>query len=695
MATTTSSADVELIDAAAGVVVPLMLARPQREDGSTVDEGPITIQEALVASGAGMPLSEWLEPLVIEDWFAGIGLAYDAAPGCDTFSAPGYVLPSGAATAVTLPDTNNSGTPIVAFAEYDGDLFVAQRGDGTANTARVMRSVDKSDPFADSLNLGAGEYLKDLLVARDPSDGATYLWASSGAEFGDTGRLHKWDGSSWTSTAAGTFGTNGRNRMVKVYWEGSDGVGDWRIVALSSNQGHVSYTRPGGDPMDAAGWIEMVPVGGGENVGEIVAARRHVYLISPLNVYDLDEQGNSPALTSYTTEDRGNVAPSAAGIYHDGFVYRPFGTTLDRVRVDQGLVLQEHPGTCSPGWGTKAESPWLTGYTSTTAIYQGGVLCGQFSIALGRVGIFWGKSREVLGVETPNPMVWHGPFAIGPVNSDITRMHVTSSSATPSSTTLWAATWPTSQVDEPSLVKISLSAPGGALQDLKGGGGHRFADGAGASSGWQEYSRLEGLATTVGDKGSKKHLYQIAVGTRGLPEDAEDVDASSPSLTVYNRADVAPGDASAWGTGVDVVTGPVADITPDTTSGYKLETRVDLFSPDGDATPPKPAILDSLRVTYWRTSPDLDTWTFDFTIGEGVYDLHNAHWPNQGRDVRWYRDALIEMCRGGRLVMRDRQDNRWSIKVKHFFERRSDLHDGMYGETLTGRLTVAILGVAA
>lgn len=686
---TTAGADLELIDGS--TVVPLMLARPMKNDG-TVADGPITIEEALVASGAGLPLSEWLEPMVIEDWFAGIGLAYDAAPGCDTFSAPGYVLPGGAAVDITVPASGTSDTPLVAFAEYGGDLFVAQRGDGTANTARVLRLTGMTGSLSVSLPLGANEYLRDLLVARDSSTGTQYLWASSSSVTGDSGRMHRWNGTAWISTpaapGAGSFGTaNGRNRMVKVFWEGEDGVGDWRIVTLSSNQGHISYTRPGGDPMDPLDWVELVPVGSGENIGEIVAAKRHVWLVSPENVYDLNELGDSPALTTYTLSHRGNAL---AVLYRGGHVYRSLAMGLDRVRVDQGPVLQDYPGTCTPGWATKAESPWLTGYPHALTEWLGGVVCATWAEAVGRSGVFWGVDREQVGIESPNPLIWHGPFAITGEPSVVTRMHVSADDDSPSLSRLWLATWNVSQTDPPKLSYVQLPPAGGAFGDLLVGGAYRFATGAGSGV-WQPVSQLYGLSTTLKDKGSRKDLYQLAVGTRGLPTSSPT--GTDPYLTVYNRADATPGSTS-WGTGVAVTTGPVLNITPDTTSGYRLETRIDLFSPNGGATPPKPAMLDSIRWDYWRTAPDLDTWTFDVEVGDGVMSLHNSPWINQGRDVQWYTDALVAMCRAGRLIMRDRQNNRWSVKLKHVLPREATQHDGMYGRTIRARITVALLGAA-
>lgn len=691
MVVTTSTADLELINGS--TVLPLMLARPLRQDGSVAD-GPLTIQEALVASGQGLPLSEWLEPMIIEDWFQGIGLAYDAAPGCDTFSAPGYVLPGGAATDLEVPSTGNSVSHLTAFAEYGDDLFIAQIGDGTANTARVLRLTNMTGALSVSLALGADEYMQDLLVARDASSGISYLWATSHSAVAGGGRLHRWDGigPSWVSTPLNpdpaSFGGNMRTKMVTVFWEGADGVGDWRIVTISSGEGHISYTRPGADPMDPASWVEHVALGTGEAIGQLVAAKRHVWAVSPTNVYDLDELGNSPALTTYTLKHRGNAL---AVLYRGGYVYRSQSMGLDRVRVDQGPITQDYPGNCSPGFATNAESGYLTGYPHALTEWIGGVLCATWAEPVGRSGVFWGIPREEVGIESPNPLIWHGPFAVTSDPCVVTRMHVSADAESPSHSRLWLATFSTSQLDPPLLSYVTLPPAGGAFGDLLVGGRYRFADGAGTGT-WQPFCRLIGLSTTLKDKGSRKDLYQLAVGTRGLPTGTPT--GSDPYLTVYNRADASPGSVS-WGTGVDVTSGPVQTITPDTTSGYRMETRIDLFSPNGASSPPKPAMLDSVRWDYWRTAPDLDTWTFDVEYGDGVYGLSNSPWGNQGRDAQWYTDALVAMCRAGRLVMRDRQDVRWSVKLKHVLPRDATQHDGMYGKTLRARITVALLGAPA
>ncbi len=675
---TSGSTDIELLCADGVTWLPLQLALNEDDKGRIVVK---SIEEALVGSDAAAPLSEWLESIVQEDWSGGIGVDYDVAPGCDTWSSAGYVLPGGASTDVTLPATNNSSTPIVAMGEYGTDLFVAQRGDGAANTARVMRSVGGTGALADSLTLGANEYMRDLVLFDDGS-GNTRLWASSSSITGDSGRLHAWDGAAWTSTAAGAFGTNGRNRMARVFWRGNDGVGDWRLVTMASFQGHISYLKAGGSPSTPADWVELVKTGTSQGQAALVAARHHVY-INADNLYDLDEIGDSPSLSTYSEPSPAN---GLAAEYLNGYVYRSLAMGLDRVRVDQAGVLQENPGVCSPGWGTPAISPWLVGYTTALATHQGCLLNAVYSPGTGRSGVFRGIDREIVGVKTPNPLVWHGPEAINAETAIVTKMWVTNVPSEQSRSRLYLATWHVNQSSQPKLAWVSMPSFGTSYASIAAGSVHKFASGAGSGT-WQQSSRLELLPQTVGDKASRKFLNDRTYGSINL--------SGGTKFTVYARADPSPSSTS-WGTGVDVATSPTTTVTSlATVAGNKLQDRIDFFSPNGSASTAVPAVLDSLRTTYWRAAPDVDTWTFDVEYGPGIVDLANTPFANAERDIDWHTDQLKALCRSGRTTMRDRQDRRWIVKVKQTLPRLATLHESEYGKTVRAKITLAVLEAAA
>lgn len=688
---TTSSGDIELVNGT--TVLPLMFARPLADDGITpIAQGPLTFEEALVAARGDTPVAEWLETAILRDFSGGFGVDYSAAPGLDTYSTPGRAFPAGAATNFPVHPTQDSASPIWAFADYGGDLWVAQRGTGVAFSARVMRSASGTGALANSLNLGANEYLFDLAVA-DNGSGTKVLWASSSDVNGASGRMHKWDGATWTSTAAGTFGTNGRNRMKVVSWRDEFGITAVRIFVVSSNQGHVSYTKPNADPMLAASWVEGVRTGTTRPQPELAAARGHVWIAAE-SLFDMDELGNSPDLRGYTENHAGS---GAAALYHDGYVYYSAGASLDRIRVETDGTLQEEPGTCSPGYRTRSKSPWAVGYTTALAAFQGYVLAAQYCPGNGRPAIFVGKDRRSVQaedgapVDTANPLVWHGPYAHGSEEAVVTRMWVTS--VTPTVSRLYVATWNTNQVSAPRLAWISLSALGGAGAGLVAGSGHRFATGStGSGTIWNDYCRLETLPDDGGSMASTKDLYQVIYGSEGLP--ASGPSGTDPSFTVYTRADPTPSSTS-WGTGQNVTTGPTRTITPATTRGQKIEHRIDFLSPNGTATPPLPAILDSLESLFWRTSPDLDTWSVSVEFGPGIVMIDGTPWAEQGRDVAYFTDALLEMTRAGRITLRDRQDRRWSVKVKQVLDRTVAVVDHAYGEVKRATLVIAKLGAAA
>ncbi len=684
MAIGTGSWDFEILAADGVTWLPFAILPEIAEDGTRKNK---TFTEAIASQTSQEPLSEWLEPKVQEDWSGGVGVSYDVALGLDTFSSPGYVFPAGEAQDIVVPGLYDSPSPIIAIVEFDAKLWVGQRGDGTANTGRVLASNDKTGvgggAFFNSLNLGIGEYLRDLFVAPN-QDGQLHLWATSSDVDGEHGRLHRFLSSipGWASTAAGEFGAWGRNRTVSVWWQDEDGVGAQRLVSLSSNRGHLSYTRPGLDPMLGASWVEGVRTGMAQPGGELVAARRHVWINGRDNLFDFDELGNSPALTGYTALHQGNGVCVA---YMDGYVYRSLGQGLDRVRVDQGPILQEVPGICTPGYATRSESSWTVGWPTALQPWNGGMLCAMFSLLEGRPAIYWGRDRTYAGVETANPLVWHGPFAFAADEpATVTRMGLAETEVA-SQTRLWVATWTTSQNASPKLAWISLPTTGSAFANLRGFGAHRYHDGQGGSGIWQRYGRLELLPDTVGDKGSEKFIYQQTIGSLNLS-----LQAPVTRFATYTRANPAP-TSTVWGDGINIVTSPTQTYVPNQTRGNKLQVRIDFFQAAGGADPPIPAVLDSLRTTYFRAAPDVDTISVDVEYGPGVLGVANPDWGSGGLSVDAQTDALLALCRGDRTTLRDRNDARWTVKLKHALPRVSTLTDTEYGKRLAARLVIAKL----
>jgi hypothetical protein len=682
MVATTSAYDLEILAADQTTWVGLMLARPLDQRGQVVPGAPVTVAEALTAADTDLPISKRLALSIQEDWFGGVGISYNEAPGVYT-RTPGYAVPAGAATEITVTAVQNSASPIVATEQYGDSLWFAQQGTGTAFSGRVLRSVGGGATLTNSLNLGAGEYLRDLQNF-DNGSGTNVLWASSSDNTNANGRLHRWNGSAWTSSAPGTFGTWGRGPMTRVWWVTKDGLGASRLVTISSGQNHISYTKPNSDPLLAASWVEGVPIGSSFNLNELVSSRRRVFAMSFDGLFDLDELGNSPNLTSYTAAMI-HSANGRAGIYHDGYVYMSLGQGLDRVRVDEAGALQEIPGQCAPGWGTRAENRW-SGYTTALAVDQGFLVDAIYSPSQGQSAIFWGKDRQTLGIETPNPLVWYGPEVVSATATVVTHLRVASPTVVPglSSWVLWVAAWDVSQANPPTLHQISLPSAGSPLSDLLTNGSHRFATGSGTEI-WQRECRLHLLPEPFGDTVSNKFLHQHGFATRGLDP------ATGIKLVLETRADAAPGSIS-WTTSNDVTVSPQQDVAPSNpVAGHRIERRISFLSPQGRATPAKVGVLDAVRTTAFKVVPDFSVRSLQVEYGAGVVNLDNVDDGSTDRSPDWISDQLTQLTRFGRTTLRDRADQRWTVVLSQVLDRVETLHDGPGGKSVLARLEVVVL----
>jgi hypothetical protein len=686
MAITTADADIELTAADGVTILPLMLARPRDpRTGEVIEGSPVTLSDMLQPYESDSPISKGLIADIQEDWAGGVGIAYSAAEAVYT-RTPGFACPAGNATPVTIPVTWNSNTPITKFDEFGSDLWAVQRGDGSPNTARILRNAGGgSAAFTNSLLLGANEYMQDMCVF-DNGAGANVLYASSSNVGGLSGRLHKWDGATWTSTAAATFGTNGRQRLAKVFWTTPDGQSAWRLVAISG-QKSISYTKPRADPMLAASWIEDVRIETAGTLLELVAARRHVYVTAVDGVFDLDEQGNSPNLTSYWSRMQ-HIQNGYSAEYLDGYVYASLGQGLDRIRVDQGAVLQENIGQCSPGWGTPAENNWR-GSTTALAIDQGFLVNAVYNPAApnvnGASGVFWGKDRNVLQIQTPNPLVWYGPeVTVTTGGYYVTKMRTFAFGGT---FRLWIACVPY-YGGAPIAAYISVPVSGSPLQDLLASGESRFAPGQAGTNPWQAACSLKMLPKTTGDKAALKIIYQHGIGSRGL--DA----ATGTKLVQYSRADPVPG-SQAWGSGTDVTADPSTDLTPSVVvAGHKTEMRIDFVSPSGTATPPRAAVLDALRTLVWRIAPTTSTKSIPVEYGDGVVSMSGVR--AESEDPDWISAQLKLLTESGRTTIRDRQDKRWVCKIEQVLDGSEVLTDSApYGKRVVKTLQISVLGVAA
>lgn len=677
---TTGSTHLELTAADGVTPIPLMLVRITDEKGA---EQPYRLKEALSAADADSPLAEWLEPEIQETWIGGCGGGKDGyaqAPGVDT-RFDGYAFPGPAANPIALPATNNSSSALSAIVQYGSDIWVLQEGgNGVANQQRVMRATSGTTALADSLLIGTTvDWLTDLMVF-DNGSGTKHLWASGNDTTG--GRLHHWDGTTWTSTASGTFGANRRDWLAKVFWKTPDGKAGWRMIAGNGNT-HISYTKPDADPTLAASWIEAVPIETAGMIRKAATARRHAWFPSADGLFDMDEEGTTPNLAPYF-ERQIHAFNGYASLYHEDWVYLSAAFGMERVWVGDRLV-QESPGQCGPGAFTGAEHEF-GGWVSCLSLDQGWIVAAVFNPNTQRTGIWWGRDRKHYPkVDTPNPMVWHGPLIHSTGNQFVTSMQMVTNLYT-SQLELWVGSigynGSTLFTGLPTLTYFTLPIIGQPLSDLLTGGRHKFADGgAGGVGAWQPYSHLHSSPKALGDSNSKKIIYQTQVASRGLNP------STSTRADLYVRADPAPG-SIAWGVGVAVTAGPTQAITPTaTTAGYQLGYRIDLFSPLGAATPPQIGVLDAVRIDAWRVVPSFPVLDLDVQYGPGASDLYNGE--EDTFNVERIGALLKGLTESDRTALRMPDDNRYTVKLRQVKNAVTEYVGGK--KRVTATLQAAVL----
>jgi hypothetical protein len=674
---TSGATSLEIIDAD-GNVTPLMLARKRDGSGAAIDGRPPSLQEALVAQASDAPLEELLTTNTTETWIGGVGLSYNVAIGVDT-RTDGAAFPAGLMTDVQGVSITDAG-PIVKFAEYGADVFYAQ--EGTASVAgKVCRSVGGTGvlggAFATTLALTVGEYVRDLFLYHNGT-ASIFLYATSSDANGLNGRLHRWDGATWSSTAAATFnltpdGVNryGRNRSRSANWLTPDGVTAWRFKTISGPN-KVSYTvSDTADPFLAASWVEGVRVLTKYSLRELTGSRQVIFDSAKDGLFALNGQGESPNLMAYM-EDRIHPANGMAVQYLDGYVYYASGESgLERVKVDPEGVLQESPGVCRPGFGTPARSEWLGGYTTALTSEGGWLVNATYNPITQRAAIWRGIDRDKVGIKSPNPVIWHGPMATINANYMITAMMPSSQAG---DHRLWVSA--RSQTGGQAVVAyLSLSEAGSGIDDLISEGSHRFTTETGSGI-FNPYCRLELLP--IVDRASLHILHQTEIISEGLDS------GNGTKLTVYTRADPSPGSV-AWGTGQDVTASPSQTLTPSTTTeGHRIERRIDFINPHGGDDPPVLPVLEAVRESDWKIAPDFSVRLLDVEWGSLIPDLDGREDERNPEDVL---ATIRALTRTGRVTLRGQDNSRYVVKIPQVLNLERVVHGmGDYGVTMRATL---------
>lgn len=677
---TSAATDIELLLADGVTWLPLMLARPRGQDGMVLEGAALGLQEVLAASDNDLAISKRLQSAEREDWSGGLGVDYHEAE-CVYTRTGNYACPAGAATAITLPApvSGTDDSQIVSIKQFGADLFAAQTGNGAVNTGRVMRSTDGGTNWTNSLSLPINKYARDLL-SFDDGAGTQYLYLSvsnaADPNPGSDGWFYRWNGAAWSAISASSSPYS-RQRMAPPFWVTQDGVGDGRLVTISGSK-TISYTRPGVDPFtnSPTQWVEGVRIRTGANLLRLPSAKRHVWSTAQDNTYDLDEQGNSPALTDYS----GQLIHGSNGLaaqYLKDFIHTALGQGLDRIYVGDGAVLQQEIGQCAPGWGTRARTKWTHSWTTELSVDQGFLVNAVHNPTTLESGIFWGKPGVSPDSGSRNPLTWYGPEIVTTGGYKITAMF----SFSPSNDDLrfFVAGWKSGAA--PAMAWVSLPISGAPMDDLVSGGKHRFATGTGVTFGSgliQPRCRMHEIDEAFGSRASKKMVHKTTINSEGL--------GAGTSLTLEERADPTPAQTT-WTTSTSVTTSPVQDVTPVTVvSGHRIERRISFIA----ASTTTPAVLDAIRTTAWRVVPSVGVRVLDVEYGDGVLDLNNHADDSVDPDaITALLEALI--AAGGRTTLRNRQDKRWTSRLEQVLDREESLAEGTYGKSVRARLEIDVL----
>ena len=332
---------------------------------------------------------------------------------------------------------------------------------------------------------------------------------------------------------------------------------------------------------------------------------------------------------------------------------------------------------------TAAENVYQ-GFTSALATDQGWLVNATYSQITGQASIWYGVDRQKAGIDSPNPLVWHGPEIQGNQDLFVWKMRATTLGAA-GGMRLWIAATPGASAGGPWLGYVSVPVNGSPIQDLAASGVHRFATGSGSGA-WNATSSIRSMPLSGADKGANKIIHTATYGTRGL-----DV-ASGTKLTTYLRGDPAVGSTS-WGTGSDVTVDPTTSVTPaTTTAGHKIEWRANFVSPSGTATPAKVGLLDAVRIEWWRIVTAFRVYTLDVEIGDHVYNREN------GTDATKSPEEIVTLLKAlteaGKTTLRLPDDSRWSIKLRQVLDIQHTYGSGTYGQTMRCRLQVALIAPA-
>lgn len=374
-------------------------------------------------------------------------------------------MPAGKVTEIALPPTSGPGSWTPAWIT----------GSARLNVQGVERIyLGTTGPHVLALHEdGLAAYVAHTFAAPFSSTGMAVfnnrIWFSGG------NGLAYIDGA--TGIASAVSRTVSRAQLASVTWRPL-GVPTPVLFGISDayNFNSVRWCPITADPMDDTAWSAPVRIGGDGRyrVNSLAVAPRHVYMLRPDGVWDMDELGARAFNVAPWVEEAVDYFNGGWGLHIGDGLYYSHSQGL--AFVPTSGEAQYGPEWAHPGWGLPYEGP-VRGRINTGTLHNGWGLVGQWSESVGGESYVLAGRRDQDAAYGAASHVWHGAEAVIP--SAIQHMKVY--------TMGWASGQPqtlmtTGDDGSPPVVKAywqSLSKSGTPLQEMLWGGG--FVPAAAAS----------------------------------------------------------------------------------------------------------------------------------------------------------------------------------------------------------------------
>lgn len=374
--------------------------------------------------------------------------AYTRAPG-------GIFMPPGKLTAIPVSGAGwNPAVGIFDSVMFNGSIYlIPGGGDAILGLASDGSVADVVHTFPAGFDVRCATVFNNRLYVGGVG-GLAYLDALG----------------SWSSVVAGS-----RLQLRTASWRPL-GVPTDMLIAVNGTGREITWCPITADPMNPSLWSAPVAVGPDRRYGiqRLVAAPRHIYMLRPDGVWDMDELGTRAYNLTPWVEESADQANGRWGLHVGDGLYYAHTQGLAFVPTDASESAQRRPEWAQPGYGLPYEGP-IRG-TPTAGTLVAGV--GMVGLSTGSGGYLMAGKRGGPGAEASNGQAthtWHGAEAILagnvthlrpwtiPAAGGLPRLLIAEQQSAAPQTHLW---WQ------------SLPTMGSPLQDMLWGGGFVPADAA-------------------------------------------------------------------------------------------------------------------------------------------------------------------------------------------------------------------------